>query len=142
MAITQAQHILKNGQTCVKWAKKGGYVQVWQRNTEFWPFMCPYLQRIGVIGLVVTGMAINGARQAEKINGPQPGVADRWYSNNDLELSQVHVTLLGKSLVQGKGFVKGVAGLSLLGNLEVIPHQLLVVRVNTVLNYTLGTLGG
>ena len=117
-------------------------MQVWQRNTEFWPFMCPYLQRIGVIGLVVTGMAINGARQAEKINGPQPGVADRWYSNNDLELSQVHVTLLGKSLVQGKGFVKGVAGLSLLGNLEVIPHQLLVVRVNTVLNYTLGTLGG
>ena len=59
-----------------------------------------------------------------------------------LELSQVHVTLLGQGLVEGKGFVKCVAGLTLLGNLEVIPHELLVVGVHAVLNDALGALGG
>ncbi len=59
-----------------------------------------------------------------------------------LELGQVHITLLGQGLVEGKGFVKSVAGLSLLGNLEVVPHELLVVGVHAVLYYALGALGG
>ena len=59
-----------------------------------------------------------------------------------LELGQVHVALLGQGLVEGKCFVQSVAGLTLLGNLEVIPHELLVVGVNAVLDDALGALGG
>ena len=35
-----------------------------------------------------------------------------------------------------------MAGLTLLGYLEVVPHELLVVGVNAVLNNALGALGG
>ena len=63
-------------------------------------------------------------------------------TKSGLELSQVHVALLGQSLVEGKGFVKGVACLALLGYLEVIPHELLVVGVHAVFDDALGTLGG
>ncbi len=59
-----------------------------------------------------------------------------------LEFGQVHVALLSQGLVQGKGFVESVAGLSLLGYLEVIPHELLVIRVHAVLDNALGALGG
>ena len=59
-----------------------------------------------------------------------------------LELGQVHVALLGQGLVEGKGFVKGVAGLTLLGNLEVVPHELLVVGVHAVFDDAFGALGG
>jgi len=59
-----------------------------------------------------------------------------------LELGQVHVALLGQGLVQGKGFVESVAGLTLLSYLEVIPHELLVVGVHAVLDDALGALGG
>ena len=59
-----------------------------------------------------------------------------------LEFCQVHVTLLGQGFVQGKCLVKSVAGLALFGNLEVIPHKLLVVGMNAVLNDALGALGG
>ena len=58
-----------------------------------------------------------------------------------LEFCEVHVALLGECLVQGKGFVESVAGLTFLGNLEVIPHELLVVRMHAVLDDALGALG-
>ena len=45
----------------------------------------------------------------------------------------MHVSFFGKSLVQCKRLVKGVTGLSLLGYLEIIPHELLIVRVDTIL---------
>ena len=54
----------------------------------------------------------------------------------------MHVTLLCQCFVQGKCLVKCVAGLTLLGNLEVISHELLVVGMHAVLNDALGTLGG
>lgn len=59
-----------------------------------------------------------------------------------LEFCQMHVALLSQGLVQGKSLVKCVAGLTLLGNLEVIPHELLVVRMYAVLDDALGALGG
>ena len=59
-----------------------------------------------------------------------------------LEFGKVHITLLGECLVQSKGFVQCVAGLAFLGYLEVIPHELLVVGVHTVLDDALGALGG
>ena len=59
-----------------------------------------------------------------------------------LEFCKVHVALFGQGFVQGKSFVQSVAGLTLLSNLEVIPHELLVVRVHAVLNDALGALGG
>lgn len=59
-----------------------------------------------------------------------------------LEFGQVHVALLGQGFVKGKSLVKCVAGLTLLGNLEVIPHELLVVRMYAVLDDALGALGG
>ena len=116
-ALIVEPFFLINGHTCVKGPLKGGFLQVWQQKCPKTGFLLPYLQRIWAIEPVVTGMA-------------------------GLELSQVHVTLLGQGLVEGKGFVKGVAGLTLLGNLEVIPHELLVIRMHTVLNDALGALGG
>ena len=61
---------------------------------------------------------------------------------HQLKLSKVHVALLGEGFVEGKGFVEGVTGLAFLGNLEVVPHELLVVGVHTVLDDALGALGG
>ena len=58
-----------------------------------------------------------------------------------LILSQMHVSLFGQGFVQGKGFIQSVAGLAFLGNLKIIPHELLVIRVHAVLYYALGTLG-
>ena len=58
------------------------------------------------------------------------------------EFCKVHITLLGESLVQGKSFVESVAGLAFLSYLEVIPHELLVVRMHAVLDDALGALGG
>ena len=115
--ITQVPRILKNGRTCEKGPLKGGFLQVWQQKCPKTGFLLPYLQRIWATEPVVTGMA-------------------------GLELGQVHVALLGQGLVEGKGFVEGVAGLTLLGYLEVIPHELLVVGVHAVLDDALGALGG
>ena len=58
------------------------------------------------------------------------------------ELCQVHVALLSQGLVEGKSFVQGVTGLTLLGNLEVVPHELLVVGVHAVLDDALCALCG
>ena len=57
------------------------------------------------------------------------------------EFGQVHVTLLGQSLMQGECLLQCMAGLTLLGNLQVVPHELLVVRMHAVLDDTLGALG-
>ena len=92
-------------------------MQVWQRKPGFWAISLPYLQGIGATEVVATGMA-------------------------NLELGEMHVALLGEGLVEGKGFVQSVAGLALLGYLEVIPHELLVVGVHAVLDDALGALGG
>ena len=57
------------------------------------------------------------------------------------EFGQVHVTLLGQSLMQGECLLQCMAGLTLFGNLQVVPHELLVVGVHAVLDDALGTLG-
>ena len=57
------------------------------------------------------------------------------------EFGQVHVTLLGQSLMQGECLLQCMAGLTLFGNLQVVPHELLVVRMHAVLDDTLGALG-
>ncbi len=56
------------------------------------------------------------------------------------ELCQMHVSLFGQSLMQSESLLKGMAGLTLLGNLQVVPHELLVVGVHAVLDDALGTL--
>ena len=121
---------------------KGGFLQVWQRKPGFWPFLEPYLQGIGATTLVLTGMAAKGRRGVEKQRPATVSCGPLIVHRAGLELGKVHVALLGQGLVEGKGFVKCVAGLTLLSNLEVIPHELLVVRVNAVLNDALGALGG
>ena len=57
------------------------------------------------------------------------------------EFGQMHVTLLGQSLMQGECLLQCMAGLTLFGNLQVVPHELLVVRMHAVLDDTLGALG-
>lgn len=117
-------------------------MQVWQQKPGFWPFLEPYLQGIGATTLVLTGMAAKWRRGVEKQRPATGSCGPLIVHRAGLELGQVHVALLGQSLVQCKGFVESVAGLTLLGNLEVVPHELLVVGVNAVLDDALGALGG
>lgn len=108
-----------------------------------------------VLGIFVTILAGNrgyrgcgsryGRKRAQGVEKQRPATGSCGpliVQRPRLELGQVHVTLLGQGLVQGKGFVESVAGLTLLGYLEVIPHELLVIRVHAVLDDALGALGG
>ena len=116
----------------------GGFVQVWPGKWAKTRVCVPNLREMWATGFVVAGLAAEAQKTA------YPGMSrlfeERicWKS----ELSQVHVTLLGQGLVEGESFVQSVAGLTFLGNLEVVPHELFVVGVHAVLNNALGTLGG
>ena len=56
------------------------------------------------------------------------------------EVGQLHVTLASQRVVHSEGSGQVVTGLAHLGNLQVVPQQLLVVGVCTVLYDTLSTL--
>ena len=56
------------------------------------------------------------------------------------EVSQVHVALTSQGVVHSEGSSQVVTGLSHLGDLQVIPQQLLVVGVSSVLDDALSTL--
>ena len=58
------------------------------------------------------------------------------------KVRQLHVTLAGQRVVHGEGCRQVMTGLSHLGNLQVVPQELLVVGVCTVLDDALSTLDG
>ena len=58
------------------------------------------------------------------------------------EIGQVHVALASQRVVHGEGGRQVVARLAHLGELQVVPKQLLVVRMCTVLDDDFGALCG
>ena len=123
------------------------YLQVQGLYGRFFASMAAKMAQTCVFAAVLAGNVAHGAstcKYGTKKNDPHRDGYESFLIFSKLaesEFCKVHITLLGESLVQGKSFVESVAGLAFLSYLEVIPHELLVVRMHAVLDDALGALG-